>query len=859
MAERVGGIFYSVELDTGRAIQQQREVDRIVGQAARSFNVITTAVKLYAAALTALKLSEVADDFRLLQARVNVATDSIEAGTRAFEQLRAISISTRSALADNVQVFTRLNPAITQMGGSANDTLRVVELLSKAITVSGATAAEKSAAMVQFAQALGSGKLAGDELRSLLENAPYLMKQLADGLGVPIGQLRSLGEQGKLTADVVVNALTKAAERISKDFAQFPQTISSALQVAKDEFARLNTELDNSSGKNAVLTGIVKGLGSAFGLLADQIVATRTESDKLTRNDQIERWATSTAKVMSGIVDAADFVSRGFEQMGTLIGGTAAMAARAAEGDLRGVIASFQAMKKDIYDIGNRPYLGSRMRGAIDAAGGKIPMPKVEDTGPPSKLKATVDPEDQRKLAAKRAAAQAYYEGLLADTRTGLARIDAEEQKALQENMRRSQADAANADVYARAKTLIVEKFARERALLQEQYAREAAAVEIAVTTDEQTRITKIRDEAFRAADEDVRLGVKTFEQGEQAKRLAAFQFGVALVDAADRAARAEFEMHMAATHNAAERIALIERETVRAAELAHAMGKITAAELDAVRARASRQSSDDLKALGVSRSQTRIDTLQLRAGSGGFEDQEALIRAQAEAQITATLEAQTRDLENRQLYADQVVAIEQDMHRRIEAMRSQGFQNALGSTASAFEALANATRSGTDKQSGVYKAAFLAQKAFSIASSIVAIQTGVAQAAALPFPANLAAMASVIAATASIIATIKGTNYGGGRQYGGPVDAGSLYRINESGRPEMFTAGNGSQYMLPTASGRVTSADRVSDERGGGRAATVIHLTQNFHIPQGTSMQTQQQVAASAARGLQAAAARNN
>ena len=59
-------------------------------------------------------------------------------------------------------------------------------------------------------------------------------------------------------------------------------------------------------------------------------------------------------------------------------------------------------------------------------------------------------------------------------------------------------------------------------------------------------------------------------------------------------------------------------------------------------------------------------------------------------------------------------------------------------------------------------------------------------------------------------MSTIRGTTFGGGRQYGGPVSADSLYRVNETGRPEMFQGSNGAQYMLPTSGGRVIPADQV-------------------------------------------------
>jgi len=127
-------------------------------------------------------------------------------------------------------------------------------------------------------------------------------------------------------------------------------------------------------------------------------------------------------------------------------------------------------------------------------------------------------------------------------------------------------------------------------------------------------------------------------------------------------------------------------------------------------------------------------------------------------------------------------------------------------------------------EQDGIYKALFAASKAFAIADSIIKIQQGIASAASLPFPANLGAMATVAAQTAGIVSTIKGANYGGGRQYGGPTSAGSLYRVNETGAPEMFTAANGNQYMLPTQSGSVTPADSV----GGGN---VVNVYNTYHF----------------------------
>lgn len=114
---------------------------------------------------------------------------------------------------------------------------------------------------------------------------------------------------------------------------------------------------------------------------------------------------------------------------------------------------------------------------------------------------------------------------------------------------------------------------------------------------------------------------------------------------------------------------------------------------------------------------------------------------------------------------------------------------------------MSNATRDFAGEQSGIYKALFAVEKAAAIARAIVSIQTGIAQAAANPWPANLAAMASVAAATAGIVSTITSTQFGGGRAMGGNVDGGKSYMVGERG-PELF---------MPQGSGTVVPNNQIS------------------------------------------------
>lgn len=482
MAVKVGELYYEVTLDTQKLINGNRQVDKELRQTsgsieklATSLTAVVSAIKLYAAAAALVKGANLADEMRMLAVRVQVAAGGIEQGADALRSLQAISTKTQTALASNVDVFSRLNQAILQMGGTQRDTLALTQTLAQAIKVSGASAEEAKNAMLQFGQALGSGRLQGDELRSLMENAPYLMRQLADALGVPIGALKKLGEEGKLTSDVVTNALSKAAAKIDADFKQFPQTLGGAFTVAADAAARANEKLDELTGTSTALTGIAKGVGEAFDFLATLFGQSTNEADKLGRNKSIQTWADGTVRVLSYVLDAADFVTRVFRELGTMIGGVAASAANAAQGKFAAAAQTLKDTFKDVMAFSDPTYAGVRLRQQQDALkmtpeADRMDRAASGSGGPRSKLKSPVDDDAGRKLKARAEAAQAYYEGLVAENKFALEKIDAEERKALADNSRRMAEDKNNAGVYLKARQEIVAKFARERALLEEDH-----------------------------------------------------------------------------------------------------------------------------------------------------------------------------------------------------------------------------------------------------------------------------------------------------------------------------------------------------------------------------------------------------
>lgn len=877
MSEQVGGIYYDVRLETGQLIRDQRQVERSLkatsdagDKLAANFNAIALAAKLLAVALATVKAAERADEMRLLAARVEVAAGSVEKGAEAMNRLVQISRTTQTAVEGNVDVFNRLNQSLIQMGGTQNDTLNLVDLLAKAIRVSGASAVEAKNAMLQFGQALGSGKLQGDELRSLLENAPYLMRQLADGIGKPVGELKKLGEQGKLTADVVVAALTKSAERINADFAKFPQTVSGAFQLVQDAAARLNQKMDDASGKSAALAGAAQGLSQVLDTLAGEFLSANSEADKLARNKAIKGWADETKVVLSYVVDAADLVwqtlsvlgrnvSFVFKGIGSEIGGIAAQMKMVQDAASKGRSITDPFGSKAAWEAFNSPEYQSitdnlrkdaeERRKVLDEAdaktlsGRKLAGQRMraewaqqakEDRGftpageAPSKLKAPKDDDEARKLAAKSAAAKAYYEGLVAENAQALAKIDAQERKELEENKRRAAEDKGNQEVYAAARLEIQKKFARERAKLEEQTTQQVADLNIAITTDEAAKIEMVQQEALRRADAAVKLGTMTYAEGERAKTLATFNADKDRAAIEERNARARYDAALVLTQSQEGRIQLTRDESVRQAEAAYKRGAMTFEEAEAKKTEAAVNAAAQLRQLQADRANTQIATLQLRASTTNtLEDQIATIQAEAAAKLAANQQAWAMDLEASQLYADQRVAIEEDMAKRIRDVKLQSDQASVASAASTADSLYKIMETSGKEQSALGRALFAASKALAVAEIIVNTEVQASKAGAALGLAGIPLATMIRAQGYASAAVVAAQAVTGARQYGGAVNAGNLYRVNEKG-PEMFVGNNGRQYMMPTAGGQVVPADKV----GGGITVNVTNA------PAGTNPQ---------------------
>lgn len=220
----------------------------------------------------ARQLLRLADAYNATNARLRLATRSMQEFGTAQRELFDIAQRTRSAVNDTVNLYARMADSVRVLGGTQRETLGLTESVNQAIQLSGASTSSAAAAVQQLGQALASGVLRGDEFNSVMENAPRLARALADGLGVPLGALRALAEEGELTAERIVGALLSQREKLAAEYAQLPQSVGGAFQQIENAFARFVGQTDQATGATQTLAAGLIAVANNFNAIAEAIL-----------------------------------------------------------------------------------------------------------------------------------------------------------------------------------------------------------------------------------------------------------------------------------------------------------------------------------------------------------------------------------------------------------------------------------------------------------------------------------------------------------------------------------------------------------------------------------------------------------
>lgn len=210
---------------------------------------------------------KVSDELTNTSARLALINDGLQTQEELQNMIFNAAQRSYSAYGDTAKFVARVAMNAKDAFKNNKEVILFAEVLQKKFSIAGASTQEMSSAMLQLTQALGSGVLRGEELNAVFEAAPNIIQSIADYLNKPIGQIRKLAGEGKLTADIVKNAMFASVEETNKQFNSMPTTFGAmwtyfknyALMAFKPVLERLN-KLVNSEGFQQGVTIMIGGL-----------------------------------------------------------------------------------------------------------------------------------------------------------------------------------------------------------------------------------------------------------------------------------------------------------------------------------------------------------------------------------------------------------------------------------------------------------------------------------------------------------------------------------------------------------------------------------------------------------------------
>jgi len=250
---------------------------------ARASNGLSQFIKTAVGFAAVKKGMDLADTYTNTNARLGMITNSLAEQRSLQNDIFAAANRARGSYTEMASAASKMRMLAGDSFGSNQEAIAFTELLTKSLKVSGAGTAEQNSAFLQLTQAMASGRLQGDEFRSVMENAPMVADAIAQYMGKSKGELKELSSQGLITADIVKNAMFQAAGDIEEKFNTMPMTfgdvgtmmINSFLETFGGGFEKVSGML-NSSSFGQILDGWNAGLSfvsGGFNKLVDAIVA----------------------------------------------------------------------------------------------------------------------------------------------------------------------------------------------------------------------------------------------------------------------------------------------------------------------------------------------------------------------------------------------------------------------------------------------------------------------------------------------------------------------------------------------------------------------------------------------------------
>lgn len=297
MAVNLGNLFYRLGVNTTGLNKANKDVKTFESKTKKSFNSVTSSAKMLSKAIMAIALAEtgrralkIADNFQLLQNRINAMIGDAEKSKIVFSELQKISELTGASIDTTAGGFQKMLFAKDTVGATTVEMLELTKAMTQLGMMSGTDIAQMNSAMLQFSQGLISGTFQAQEFQSVLENIPAIAEHMARGMGITTQELIKLKKEGKLTSKDVFDALISQTDEINKKAQDMPMTLSrgfSRLLLGTEQFI---DDVNSSIGLTETLGGAmfdvgekISGINTNFDVFLQKLNSARESSGWITK------------------------------------------------------------------------------------------------------------------------------------------------------------------------------------------------------------------------------------------------------------------------------------------------------------------------------------------------------------------------------------------------------------------------------------------------------------------------------------------------------------------------------------------------------------------------------------------------
>lgn len=271
LSEIERNIQLGIQNNTTEQNNFNKSLNQGVSKADSLFSKIKSFIGLYAG-IQSVKIGlDVSDNISQTMARLNLMNDGKQTTDQLQQAIFQSAQNSRASFLDTASVVSKLGILAPQAFNSNMETVKFSELMTKSFKVGGASTSEQTSGMYQLTQAMASGKLQGDEFRSIMENAPLLAQAISKYTGKSMGELKDMSKEGLITSDVIKNAVFAMSDEINTKFNSIPQTFGDVVNKIKNNavnsFMRISSTMSsifNSERFQGFIDGVSSFINKTF-------------------------------------------------------------------------------------------------------------------------------------------------------------------------------------------------------------------------------------------------------------------------------------------------------------------------------------------------------------------------------------------------------------------------------------------------------------------------------------------------------------------------------------------------------------------------------------------------------------------